>query len=54
MPAKITIRVPEELRHRLKIALAQRGETLQEVLTAAVERYVKQTEKNGGGNYDRR
>ena len=44
--AKLTINVPEDLRRRAKLKALQRGETISDVVRAALENYVSTPESD--------
>jgi|Deesub1362A_J573_1020465.scaffolds.fasta_scaffold14616_3 predicted DNA-binding protein len=43
MEAKLTVRIPRELRQKAKMAAVSRGETLSDVVRRALEAYVAET-----------
>jgi hypothetical protein len=45
---KLVVDVPEEVRRKLKIATATRGETIRDVILRAIEDYLREPPKRRG------
>jgi hypothetical protein len=45
---KLVVDVPEEVRRKLKIATATRGETIRDVILRAIEDYLREPSKRRG------